>query len=134
MKVYIVTSGCYSDYTIEAVFLNKADAELYIATKTAELSSPWRWNNYNDVEEYKTQDGKITTACGQVGHFYWLDLSWGQSLEHQLMFENDARKKSQQLSEKGMAGVWLLKPNKAKAKKILQDRMAEIKAHKSGIS
>ena len=134
MKVYIVTRGCYSDYSIEAVFLNKADAEIYIATKTAEISSPWWWDDYNNVEEYETQDGNITTACGQVGHFYWFDVSWGQSLKHQLMFEDDARKKSQYLCERNTPSVWLPKPNKTKAKKILQDRMAEIKARKSGIS
>lgn len=136
MKVYIVTSGCYSDYTIEAVFLQKAEAELYIATKTAELSSPWQWAEYNEIEEYDTGDGKITTAPNRkTGHFYWIDVTWSQiAVEHQIMFEDDARKKSQLLHEKGSVCVWLPKKNEAKAKKILQDRMAELKAGEEGIT
>jgi hypothetical protein len=31
MKVYIVTSGSYSDYTIQEVFTNKKQAEIYCA-------------------------------------------------------------------------------------------------------
>ena len=30
MKVYVVTSGCYSDYGIDEIFLDKKLAELYI--------------------------------------------------------------------------------------------------------
>ena len=29
MKIYIVTSGCYSDYAIDAVFTNKKTAEVF---------------------------------------------------------------------------------------------------------
>ena len=135
MKVYIVTSGCYSDYTIEAVFLDKHEAELYIATKTAELSSPWQWDEYNEIEEYDTGDGKISVANRKIGHFSWIDVTWSWSLlEHQIMFEDDARKKSQQLHEKGAVCVWLPEKNEAKAKKILQDRLAELKAKKAGIT
>ena len=32
-KVFIVTSGCYSDYQIEAVFSTKETAEEYIDSK-----------------------------------------------------------------------------------------------------
>ena len=134
MKVYIVTSGCYSDYTIEAVFLDKHEAELYIATKTAEISPPWGWDEYNEIEEYDTEDGKISVANREIGHFYWIDATWGWSaVEHQIMFEDDAKKKSQQLQDKTVC-VWLPKKNATKAKKILQDRMSELKARKEGIT
>lgn len=86
-------------------------------------------------EEYDTEDGKISVANRKIGHFYWIDVTWDWSLfEHQIMFEDDARKKSQQLHEKRTVCVWLPKKNKAKAKKILQDRLAELKAKEEGIT
>ena len=33
MKVYVVTSGEYSDYSIKAVFTDQKQAELYISTR-----------------------------------------------------------------------------------------------------
>jgi hypothetical protein len=47
MKVYIVTSGSYSDYTIEAVFTDKGQAELYGAIYKYE------------IEEFETDEYKI---------------------------------------------------------------------------
>ena len=46
MKVYVVTSGCYSDYTIEKIFTDKQKAEEY---------AEWVWDA-NEVEEYDTED------------------------------------------------------------------------------
>ncbi len=43
MKIYIVTSGCYSEYMIEKVFSNRAAAEEFK-----------KWHNItNDIEEYE---------------------------------------------------------------------------------
>lgn len=49
MKVYVVTSGCYSDYTIEKVFTDKAKAEEY---------AEWLYNS-NPVEKYDTEDNLV---------------------------------------------------------------------------
>lgn len=46
MKVYVVTSGCYSDYTIEKIFTDKQKAEEY---------AEWVWDS-NGVDEYETED------------------------------------------------------------------------------
>ncbi len=46
-KVYIVTSGEYSDYCIEAVFLDRSSAEKYCA---AQSDNDW-WQDYR-IEEY----------------------------------------------------------------------------------
>lgn len=46
MKIYIVTSGCYSDYGIDKVFTDKQKAEEY---------AEWLEDS-NDVEEYETDD------------------------------------------------------------------------------
>lgn len=46
MKVYLVTSGEYSDYGIEKIFLDKKKAEEFA-----------KWIPYaNDIEEYETAD------------------------------------------------------------------------------
>lgn len=49
MKVYVVTSGCYSDYTIEKVFTDRAKAEEY---------AEWLRDS-NPVEEYDTEDDLV---------------------------------------------------------------------------
>lgn len=46
MKVYVVTTGCYSDYTISKVFTDKDKAKEY---------KEWLYDS-NDIEEYDTED------------------------------------------------------------------------------
>lgn len=48
-KVYVVTSGEYSDYGIDSIFSNREAAEKRCAT----------WNGYDDpiIEEYELEDG-----------------------------------------------------------------------------
>ena len=55
MKVYIVTDGCYSDYTIEKVFSNRKAAEEY---------KKWR-NITNDIEEYEVHDEPFKQEDGE---------------------------------------------------------------------
>lgn len=50
MKVYIVTSGIYSDYRIERVFLDKNKASEY---------AEWSGSDHVTVEEYDTSDNDI---------------------------------------------------------------------------
>lgn len=52
MKVYIVTSGEYSDYGIEKVFTDKEQAELYCALHESDYESPI-------VEEWDADDVEI---------------------------------------------------------------------------
>ncbi len=60
MKVYIVTTGSYSDYTIEKVFTDKAKAEEY---------KEWLYDS-NDIEEYETEDDF------EVSKFYKIIVSY----------------------------------------------------------
>lgn len=129
MKVYIVTSGEYSDYGIDAVFLDKKEAELYIATHQKMDGYVWSWEEYNDILEFDTEDGKINAGDNRVGHFYWHD---GYSIRHAVVFEVDAPRKAAKLKEK--VSIWLPEENEAKAEKILHDRIAEMKAREAGIS
>jgi len=48
MKVYIVTSGCYSEYRIEKVFTNREKAEKYVLFHSGGYDEP-------KIEEYETE-------------------------------------------------------------------------------
>ena len=56
MTIYIVTSGEYSDYHINAVFSSQEQAELYCATHEDDLEYPC-------VEEYAVDE---VTLCGSA--------------------------------------------------------------------
>ena len=62
MTVYIVTSGEYSEYSIERVFSNKKAAEDYIE---------WRRPSSYRIEEYDMlDDGKDIDMEGQAKYYY----------------------------------------------------------------
>ena len=71
MKVYIVTSGEYSDYMIRKVFLDKDKAEKY---------KEWLPNS-NDVEEYDTSDDDIINKSYKIR----IDLKWYPNKEEKLI-------------------------------------------------
>ena len=56
MKVYIVTDGSYSDYTIERVFSNREAAEEY---------KKWHNIRYNEIEEYEIYDEPFIKEDGE---------------------------------------------------------------------
>ena len=71
MKVYIVTSGEYSDYMIRKVFLDKDKAEKY---------KEWLPKS-NDVEEYDTSDDDIINKSYKIR----IDLKWYPNKEEKLI-------------------------------------------------
>ena len=58
MTIYLVTSGEYSDYHIDAVFADKEKAERFCALKNNE------YNDYNEyeIEEWEEDDVEIDTV------------------------------------------------------------------------
>lgn len=63
-KVYIVTSGTYSDYTIDRVFLDKEKAERYI-----KLCDNHYWDT-PQIEEFETDDDKSIDEIKYVRGVY----------------------------------------------------------------
>ena len=53
--LYVVTAGCYSDYHIEAIFINKSKAELYCTC-----------HEDCEIEEWDLSDDKIFTPFNMV--------------------------------------------------------------------
>ena len=59
MKIYVVTSGSYSDYCIEKIFINKDKAEYFS-----------KWCRDSQVEEYETSDEDIVAPGYKVSFNY----------------------------------------------------------------
>lgn len=64
MKIFIVTKGCYSDYSISKVFLDKAKAEQYIKYFNASIDDGLQ------LEEYDTDDEMVITPM------YYADIRY----------------------------------------------------------
>lgn len=119
MKIYVVTDGGYSYYHIEAVFLSKKEAELYVAVRQGQ------------VEEYETADGNIKIDKDDcVGYFYETDAS-GTQLHPRW---NYPMLKSKGVIKDLSLGIWLPEDNFEKAKKIYQDKLAQLKAKENGLT
>lgn len=80
-KVYVVTSGIYSDYSIEKVFSNREDAEKYCALENSnsifyscdemcELDRELYWEYECRIEEYTVDDAKIDLQVEQIKKRY----------------------------------------------------------------
>lgn len=65
-KVYVVTSGSYSDYGIDKIFLNKEKAEGY-----HELIKRTHWD-VNDIEEYDLSDDEVFTPYYYIEFIYYI--------------------------------------------------------------
>ena len=72
MKVYVVTSGIYSDYTIKKIFLSKEKAEAY---------KEWLCDA-NDIEEYDTADDDVVHTV----YYVHAELKWYPNGEEKINF------------------------------------------------
>jgi hypothetical protein len=65
MKIYVVTSGAYSDYCINQVFLSREKALAFIKSREAEY-------RYDDpgIEVYDTYDDRIEMTDGYLDNTY----------------------------------------------------------------
>ena len=71
MKVYVVTSGIYSDYSIERVFLDKNKASEY---------AEWLGNDHVTVEEYDTSDNDYINKQ----YYVRVTLKWYKNKEEKI--------------------------------------------------
>ena len=71
MKVYVVTSGTYSDYMIRKIFLDKDKAEEY---------KKWLPDS-NDIEEYDTSDDDVVDKRYKIR----VDLEWYPNKKEKLI-------------------------------------------------
>jgi len=133
-KVYIVTAGEYSDYHIEAVFLDRVLAERYVDVLTREE----RYPEHRRVEEYD-----IGTSVGKrvpVHYVGWVEKVWipdcdNWSLTINWEWEHEAPKRPRVI-ELPFRGHMIRASctDKALAEKAVRDRVAKYRAEKAGIA
>ena len=143
-KVYVVTSGEYSDYSIDAVFDNREDAEVYCALGYGEM-----------VEEYELHSEAPKAPQEQAQrivyryHVYYPYSGTGSIFEPCYLFEGaveaDMKKIIKSAERSGWKNnvidcpyhidrfVYLKERNKSKALKIVRDRIAKAKAEREGL-
>lgn len=72
MTIYVVTSGEYSDYHIDAVFTDRRQAELYCAA-TDSRRAEWDYDSCS-IEEYETDgarlEGEVYYGISFYAHIY----------------------------------------------------------------
>lgn len=140
MKVYVITSGCYSDYRIQAVALDKEQAEKIAATIN---NSRHYSDDFCEIEKYDTEDIKIDAKC-EVKMRFHMTVNYRNTKE--AFFEcgypvtEDVNEISVEKCEKcgGDSEIKITATlpkeiTEEKAKKIMFDRIAEFKAQRAGI-
>lgn len=144
MKLYVVTNGEYSDYHISGVFLSEDKAIAFCANHNHScLDESWM-DPYN-IEEYETLDDNIesTNEDFVYRYFVWVMHLKGITYcdEPVIMYDRDIdqdmKKNKQQDKDydrrefpRSQQYVYLNRPDRETAIKIVRDRYAKWKAEK----
>lgn len=71
MKIYVVTSGIYSSYHIEAIFSTRKEAELYVAAHEATSDDDY-YSMDSYIEEYEMDNNKVITNKHVYYHYRYI--------------------------------------------------------------
>ncbi len=125
-KVYIITSGEYSDYRINAVFLDKENAELYIERANGGED---RWQECGieewDVDEEVPFFGTVYSEHAEIfpdqdAHF-WASGSWYEPIDKSGIEVRISEGRNRIfISVKGL--------DEQRVKKVLSERVANVRA------
>lgn len=132
MKIYVVTSGEYSGYGIEAVFTDEGKANVYCAEHYEDYAPPV-------IEVWETSDDKIESDVDTIWEYKML---WqNEKLHNPHSFRCLAKKEDGRYNNRVeieshslIVYVYLKECNTRKAWKIANDVYAKYKAEKAGIS
>lgn len=141
MKVFIITQGEYSDYSIRAVSLDKDDAE----RKCALLNRNVRCGDYCEIEEYDTDDIVVDTTEEVKKRFEMSvrsstgEIKW--FIESYLTFDDEnkvyfSKRDCFDYGKDRIINVVATLPantTEEQAKKIMLDRVAKFKAERAGL-
>lgn len=131
-KIYIVTTGEYSDYQIVACFSSKEKAEKYSAVKNASE----RWSPYY-IEEYDVDSADVddNIKVRYVYRAYFRKTRVPKRIEviYCGTTTNEVGSKISCGTSYYNVDVVLDKKNKSKAQKIADDMLAKFKAEKGYI-
>lgn len=136
MKVYVITSGKYSDYHIDAISLDKDEAYRICAT----LNNNRPADMYCDVEEYDTEGVKVISQ-DEIKKRFEMCVEYKSGEERWFDEEGLVTENVNNISVKRYAGSDKIEINATlprettedKARKIMFDRIAKFKAERAGI-
>lgn len=136
-EIYIVTSGCYSDYHIVTVFMDKDKAKAFVEAYNSHKTSKY-YDDY-EIETYKVSDIDVQTigdnafydvqvsrrgACyvglAELGYAFETNEDVGKVIEYIAGAQEGYR-------------VIVLAKDAEHAKRIAQDKIAQYKAEKEGL-
>jgi hypothetical protein len=116
-KVWVVTSGCYSDYGIRAIFSTKEKAwEYYGIKKVID-------DEYNEPKEYNLDEAK---SDGYIEAYKYDDDEWG--------FDGWENYMEEGMTEHTIIVKISFNYDKNVMAKSADDRLAFLKAQKEGIA
>lgn len=129
MKIYIVTDGCYSDYNIEAVFLDKEKAYNYAKLHCSEDG---------EVEEFETLDDYYKIITPKIIEYYTITLTTRGELisctKHVYEQFPDMKDFQETFHTHGKKFVYdIVADSEEKAIKIARDKRAQYLAEMYGI-
>lgn len=140
MKVYVVTSGAYSDYTIQRIFLDKKKAEYWVATQNMQrgyitVSRNIEHHRFPSVrlydyriEEYETSCESVEPSGSRQVVYLYTPYSDGEPIfgTPETYYEED------KMGNKYYEIKSSKKLGREKVKKIVQDMKTEYQAKKAG--
>lgn len=131
MKIYIVTTGEYSDYQIENVFMSREKAEIFCAIRNSSKDHP-EWSDDFYIEEYDTADDTIN---GDPKLYYIYRFHGADYYNSNVMIKTVKEENRVFANSFGFytAVVCLEEDNSKKALKIAQDMVAKYKAEREGL-
>lgn len=136
MKVYLITSGEYSDYQIEAVSLDEKEAE-----RICGMLNKNRYCDTCDIEIYDTDEVKVDSNEEVLDRF-WMQVGYKTGKMYcydspvAVLGENNEIKVKYGYSNESRIEITATFPKgttRAKAKKIMLDRVAKFKAERAGV-
>lgn len=139
MKVYVITSGEYSDYGIEAVCLDKDKAEQICATINEGLIRAKLYGDTASIEEYDTDDIVCDSAEDVVlcytAEFSYKTLECLYWSEPFYSFPRNKIKKRHGRNgfEIHITATFSKDVTQDKVRKIMKDRVAKWKAEREGL-
>lgn len=136
MKVYLITSGEYSDYHVDAVSLNEQEADRICAT----LNNNRPLDMFCEVEEYDTDDIKVITQ-EEIKTRFRMCVEYKDGEERWFNEMGIVSENLNNISVKRYAGSDKIEitatlprgTTEDKARKIMLDRIAEFKAQRANI-
>lgn len=144
-KIYVVTSGCYSDYTIEKIFSKREDAEKYCALQNTQ--NGWSSNDLSEehirdlsweyeyrVEEHPIDDVDVLSTTASLKRKYIYTLHYGEEYFHSYgeVYTEKNHIKISEYSEQEIKAAAIFDSDwpREKVQKIMRDEIARYKAGK----